>query len=500
MASRDEHWAGLSVRTTRSWGEIMTKLLSAVSALLGLGGAFAAVAVTLAPDPAWSQSRTSRNPGKRPPAAAPAQVAGGLDLVRGEKEAPAAVQAAGLRCSVTAAAFLGVASARNAYEVACSEGLGYLVLVAATPGAAAPQTVDCVSAQTTARLEQAAGRPAPPQCRLPANANPAQGLQTLAREAGAACTVNNARAVGRLTATAATRYEIGCSEGAGYVLDRPDAGGRPSVQTCFRAESAAGAQFRCEFTTRAQSLAALNPLIRSAGRTCTISDARLAGVNTTTRNEVLEVGCQGAAGFFIETAPATGAFVRAVDCGRLGSNQCQFTAAATVQARNAQDYTQLLKAAGYDCTVSNFNRQGQETSGREIVEAACSNRPEGVFALLAPAGTNARSDVADCLLAAARFRQNCTLTQVSAVYPAITRSLPAQKIGRDCRVTGTRVMGATPQGENWVEIGCSNGRSYVIDYRGQGRVQNIVACGQATEILGGCRRAFPDSKPAGAGG
>jgi hypothetical protein len=486
-----------------SWGEMMTKLFSAATALLGMGGAFAALAVTLAPDPAWSQGRSSRSAGYRQPATASppgAQAASGLDLVRGAAEAPAAVQAAGLRCSVTSAAFIGVAGARNAYEVACGEGLGYLVLVPQTAGAAQPTSVDCVSAQTTARTEQAAGRPAPPQCRLPANANPAQGLQTLAREAGATCTVNNARAVGRLTTTAATRYEIGCSEGAGYVLDRPDAAGRASVQTCFRAESAAGSQFRCQFTTRAQSLGALNPLVRASGRTCTISDARLAGVNTSTRNEVIEVGCQGAAGFFIETAPTTGAFVRAVNCGQLGSNQCQFTAATVAQARNAQDYSQLIKAAGFDCTVSNFNRQGSESSGREIVEAACSNRPDGVFGLLAPVGSNARSDVADCLLAAARFRQQCTLTPVAAVYPAITRSLPSQKIGRDCRVTGTRVMGATPQGENWVEIGCSNGRSYVIDYRGQGRVQQIVACGQATEILGGCRRAFPDSKPVGQGG
>jgi hypothetical protein len=59
-------------------------------------------------------------------------------------------------------------------------------------------------------------------------------------------------------------------------------------------------------------------------------------------------------------------------------------------------------------------------------------------------------------------------------------------------------MGRTPQGENWVEIGCSNGRSYVIDYGGSGIVDRIVACGQATEILGGCRRSFPDSRPTGA--
>jgi hypothetical protein len=28
-------------------------------------------------------------------------------------------------------------------------------------------------------------------------------------------------------------------------------------------------------------------------------------------------------------------------------------------------------------------------------------------------------------------------------------------------------------------------------------VDRIVACGQATEILGGCRRTFPDSRASG---
>jgi hypothetical protein len=415
------------------------------------------------------------------------------------------VQTAGVRCSVSSAAYIGssavqvngAAVPRNAYEVACSEGLGYIVLVAQTAGAAPSQALDCVTVQTTARTDQAAGRAPGPQCRLPANANPAQGLQAIAREAGATCTVTNARAVGRLSSTNSTRYEIACSEGAGYFLDRPEAGGRASLQTCFRGEATSGGQLRCQFTTKAQSLAALRPLLTASGRSCTVTDARIAGVNTTTRNEVIEVGCQGAPGFFIETAANTGAFVAARDCGRLGVEQCQFTAASVAQARNAQDYTQLLRAARVDCTVSNFTRTGQDTAGREIVEAACSNRSDGVFALLAPQGSTNRSETADCLLAAVAYRHTCTLTSVSTLHPAITRGLKGQSIGRDCTVTGTRVMGRTPQGENWVEIGCSNGRSYVIDYGGSGMVDRVVACGQATEILGGCRRSFPDSRPSG---
>jgi hypothetical protein len=473
----------------------MKRTFKAASAYLCLGGLAAAFAVTALPDTASAQTRAAEA-SRRNQKAAPAQAAG-PNLTRGAAEAPAALQATGVRCTTTAAAFLGQAGARNAYEVACSEGLGYILLVPPAAGGAEPaQAIDCLTAQTVAKRDQAEGRPAGAQCTLPANANPVQAFQAVAREAGVNCTVTNARAVGRVGNGAVIRYEAACSEGPGYVFDRPEnAGGRATAQPCFRAEGVGG-RFRCELTPRAQNLAVLQPLIRSAGRTCTVSDARLAGVNTATKNEVIEVGCQGAPGFFIETAPTTGAFVRAVNCGQLGSNPCQFTAAAVAQERNAQDYGQLLKAAGFDCTVSQFNRTGRETNGREVIEAACSNRPDGVYALLAPQGATARSEVMDCLLAAMTFRHDCTLTPVSALHPAITRTLPSQRIGRDCTVTGTRVMGRTPQGENWVEIGCSNGRSYVIDYRGGGRIARIVACGQAVEILGGCKRNFPNSRPA----
>jgi hypothetical protein len=406
---------------TVSAGEFhMKSLFRAGSAALCLGGAVAVVSLGALPEDVSAQGRTRPVSPEAKQRAGQAGATGGaqLDRARGAKEAPAALQAAGLRCSITDAAYLGANGARNAYEVACREGLGFIVLVA-QPTKAAPSTIlDCVSAQSTARADQASGRPAGVQCRLPANAQPAQGLAAVAREAGVTCTVTNGRAVGLLSASNAIRYEIGCSEGAGYVLDRPQAGGRPSAQSCLRAEAAGGGQFRCEFTTKAQSLAALNPVITASRRSCTVSDARIVGRNPTTQNEVIEVGCQGAAGFFLETA-SNGSFVQAYDCGRFGNTPCEFTAGAMVQERNAQDYGRLLKAANFDCNVSNFRRLGAEQqTGREIVEVACSNRPDGAFALLSTGSGS--SEVYDCLTAQKR-RQNCSLTSEEALYPGSRR-------------------------------------------------------------------------------
>lgn len=459
----------------------MRKLFWSKAALVCAAGALATAASLVAPDDASAQ-RTSRSAGaqaERKPEQRGRQAGPQLDRARGAREAPAIVQAAGLTCSITEAAFLGAtAEGRNAYEVACREGLGYLVTSAPAAGGQ-PQVFDCLAAAASPANAQARSQ----ACSLPGNAQPVRGLQGVASQAGLTCTVNNGRYLGDTTSTNSVRYEIGCAEGSGYVLDRPRASGaRPTAIDCFRAS--AGGQFQCQYTTRAQSLARFTPAIAQARRECTISDARLVGLNSRTQNEVVEVGCQGRPGFFLETA-GNGSFVDAYDCGRFGDVACQFTAAAQVTARNAEDYTRLLRAANFDCGVSNFRRIGAEQgTRREIVEVACSNRPDGAFALLADRAGQ-RSEVYDCLLAPKR-NEACSLTQPSALYPKLGASITAAR-KFPCTVTDTRRMGTTPQAEDWYEAACSEGRNYIVDYRGAGQVRQALTCADGADVLGGCK-------------
>ena len=58
---------------------------------------------------------------------------------QGKKEAPAVVQSIGLQCTVNDAYFMGTSTTKvdgkdvktNIYEVACGEGLGYLIVASA---------------------------------------------------------------------------------------------------------------------------------------------------------------------------------------------------------------------------------------------------------------------------------------------------------------------------------------------------------------------------------
>ena len=451
-------------------------------------GLIAAVAFTAgAPDDASAQ-RASRTAAKGKPAAAGPQ----LDRERGAREAAAAVSAAGLACTITDAGYIGSSNivvngatvTRNAYEVACQNNLGHVVFQPQVAGVGRAEAVDCLIVQVNERLARTKGQTAGVlQCRLPGNAQPEQGLRALAAEAGGACTINNGRYVGSVSSGVAQRYEVGCADKAGFLLDRPAAAGaRPSMVSCL---SVAGTPSACQFTTQAQILATLAPVVAQAKRDCALSKVRIAGRNAKTSADVLELGCEGAKpGFFVELSD-TGQFVRAMDCGAIRNTACEFTSATALDASRRDDFTRRLRAAGVDCTVGQLRYIGAETNGsRDVFEAACTNRPEGVYALLPAQGT-ANAEVYDCLLAPKRGAA-CQLTQESAVYPRLTTAI-AGRLTNACTVNGARRLGSTPQGEDFYEIACADGRAFVVDYGGNGKIRMFLNCREASAVLGGCR-------------
>jgi hypothetical protein len=454
--------------------------------VLGLAAVFTMASVA----DASAQTRAQRAARKAPQAAAAAAPV--LNRERGAAEAPAVVRAANLTCTITDAAFAGGATtnengvpvSRNSYEVACQDGLGYMLFAPVAPGAGAIQAVDCLALQTG----QTTPGTTAPQCRLPGNAQPAQGLRPLVAQAGRTCTINRARYVGTLVSTKATRYEVGCAEGVSFLLDRPESGPVTS-SSCL---NAADSNAPCQFSTRAELVAALAPLVTQSGRPCTVSDARVAGRSPNTKAEVIEVGCQGAAGFFIET-DNSGRFARTMECGRVNNTPCRFTDETALNASLLADYNKRLRAINNDCNVARFVRVGTENvTGREIVEVACSNRPEGaVVAFSSKPGQ--QSEVYDCLRAG-RVSATCTLTQPNLLYPRLTSAI-GTRAPRGCQVTNARRMGSTMEGEDWFEVTCSDRRAFAVDYRGNGRVQQVLTCRNAAFILGGCQAGESGSVP-----
>ncbi|HEX8569899.1 MAG TPA: hypothetical protein VF699_08265 [Caulobacteraceae bacterium] len=450
----------------------------------GLLAALVGLSAGALPQDAAAQGRDKRA------AAAPK-----IDRAKGAAEAPAILQASGVTCSITDAAFIG--TAKNAsgkgetlsYEVACREGLGYLLQQAT---GAKPQAFDCIVVAENYRLAQAKKQQGI-QCQLPANANPAQSLQPVIVQAGGTCTVSNARYMGTLPSNGDTLYEIACTEGPGFILRRPGAAtAKPTLISCLTASSTPNA---CTLTTQAQVIAALAPVVAQAQRQCTVAQARSAGRTPTTNNEILEIGCAAGQPGFLMEVNGTGGFVRALDCDRVTGLTCQFTNTTALTAARRDQLLARVRGAGLgDCTPADARQIGTEiASGRDIIEVSCSNRPYGALALLSSSKTP-RNDVYDCLFGP-RWQADCTLSQPSAAYPRVSSALQLRGKNPNCSINNARWMGLTPQGENWFEIACQDGRSFLIDYRGNGQVARMLTCREGQSVGGGCRAGIGASVP-----
>lgn len=190
--------------------------------------------------------------------------------------AQAQITAAGQTCQVSEAVLLGRdAQQQGIYEAACSDGPGYIV-VASTP----PLAVDCLELAGTAATARARNPEAGvgQQCALPANDNGLAVIGGWARDAGVACTVDQALAVGK-SSGGNMIYEVGCAGQDGYWLEKTVSGW--DLQDCMQVIASNGA---CNFTTAAEQNAGFRAkLVGTDAATCDIQGLRLMGQNTNGR-------------------------------------------------------------------------------------------------------------------------------------------------------------------------------------------------------------------------
>ena len=190
--------------------------------------------------------------------------------------AQAQATAAGLTCQVTEAVNPGVtAEQMKIYEAACASGPGY-ILIASTP----PQSFDCLElagTAYTARLRDPAADVGQ-QCVLPANQNGLAVIGGWAREAGVACTVDEAVAIGK-SAENNIVYEVGCAGVDGYWLEKTAAGW--TLQDCLQVASVDGT---CRFTTAQEQADGFEPkLAGTEASACDVAQVRLMGQNANGR-------------------------------------------------------------------------------------------------------------------------------------------------------------------------------------------------------------------------
>ena len=403
---------------------------------------------------------------------------------KGMAAAPALVSAAGSDCQVADARFVGEAVdpktkvKTTLYEVACTGSEGMLVeQVAGQPTAS---LFTCMEAAGAA----AAGNKGANQCILPGNADPKAGIVPFLAKSGVVCTPDKIRAIGHSPTN--TFFEVSCHEGApGYILEltSPLRLDKPATaQPCIMFDPTNN--IHCELTDRAAQMAMVDRLVTASGKPCTIKDRGFLGVAPSGKS-YYEAACQDGKGFVIEQN-ANGSYSRAIDCASADAiaGGCKLTDTRQAKTEQSGLYTQLAKKAGFDCAVSGYAPFSVDMPGKEVVELACSNRPDGGIAIFPISGGT--GEVYDCAHSELKSLR-CSLTKPAAAYPRLTADL--KTLGKaTCTVSHSRVVGVSAEQQGYIEVACSDGLpGYMIAYSMATLTpKTTLVCAEAKSLSGGC--------------
>ena len=399
---------------------------------------------------------------------------------QGKAEAPAAVQAAKLNCTMTDAYLVqsGVDAKTKAkaslYEVSCQEGMGFMIQSTPTTSTG----YDCLVMAANAGKDGVV-------CRLEANADPKQAVAKLAAQTGQPCaTATAARPMGA-TAAGDVFYEVACSGDLGYVI-QTSPGKKPVASECVAMLGTGNTE--CTLTPKEKTLANMSTLAAKSGKPCAVSNARVVG--SAGESTFYEVACGSAGGYMIE---ATGQreFKSAIPCDKAQSigGGCNLT--VVDETAEAGTYTKLASSANWPCDVSRYRYLGKEPkSNSEIVELACKNRPEGGIGMFPISG--GKPQVFDCLQGGA-FGVACQLTDPTPLYSKYTDRLVA--MGKNqCKVSGAKFLASTVEGADLIETACSDGLpGFVVSVdHTSGATKELLTCGQVARSGAAC--SLPTNK------
>ena len=395
---------------------------------------------------------------------------------QGKAEAPAAITAAKLDCTMTDAYLVlngtdPKGKKTSLYEVSCAEGMGYFIQSSGTTA----QAFDCLSIDA-----QAAKNKDSLACRLDENADPKLGLAKLVATAGQTCTPTNARPMGA-TPSGDAFYEIACTGNRGFVV-QTSPGKPPAAIDCLQMLGTNATE--CTLTTKAQIMTGMSALASKTPTPCSVGNARVVGSDKNSGDSYYEVSCTGGGGYMLQ-ADKTGAFKQAIGCDKAQSigGGCSLTVVDET-AENGT-YTKLATAAGWPCDVQHYRFLGNDPKSQsEVVELACKDHADGGIGMFPTSG--AKGQVVDCVQGGA-FGVACQLTPASAVYDKYTARLVAMGKGQ-CKVSGARFLATTQDGQDFIETACSDGLpGYVVSItHATGATKELLTCGQVTRVGAPC--------------
>jgi hypothetical protein len=258
------------------------------------------------------------------------------DRAKAKEEGGKLASAIQLSCELTDAALVGRGKGKadgkiidvNAYEVACSNHAGYILV---SQGPQKPVAMSCFAANAK---RVAKDENADLYCQLAANKDVKVMAASLMATAGTTCAVSDFRWFG-LSASSQTDYsEVACADGKGFLLKIAQTG--PSAQiSVMSCQEAAKLGLKCHLTdggavTTPVTMQSFRDALKQNGVNCEPTDMRLIGRESVDKRYVVEVQCQEQPNGLVAFIPVAGNtnHFEAIDCAAAVERQIRCELAA----------------------------------------------------------------------------------------------------------------------------------------------------------------------------
>jgi len=222
------------------------------------------------------------------------------DRAKAKEDSAKLINAMQLSCELTAAERVGRGKIQvdgkvigvNVYEVACGNGMGYLL---EPQGSRLPIAISCFAAEATHAASLARGDQSDFYCQLPANKDVKATAAALMTRSGATCAVSSIRWFGYSASTQTEYSEVACADGKGYLLKIPQIGVAAQVSP-MSCQEAAVQGLKCRLTDTGPvstpvSMQLLRDALKNNGVNCEPAQMRIIGRETIDKRYVVELQC-----------------------------------------------------------------------------------------------------------------------------------------------------------------------------------------------------------------
>jgi hypothetical protein len=228
------------------------------------------------------------------------------------------------------------------YEVACANGMGYLLTVRESSMATG---ISCLAASATQSSEVSDQAQVDSKCHLPANTDLNEMATTLMRNAGTQCAASKVKWLGESAEPKLDYTEVACSDDRGFVLRTPAPGAAGNIDF-VSCQDAVAHGARCQLTGDAAAaptagtaggapavqtrptLQWFKDALSKNGVNCEVQKARIVGRESIKRRYIVEYQCPQQPRGVVAYVPSEGDTVNSfewVDCAIAASRKlpCQ---------------------------------------------------------------------------------------------------------------------------------------------------------------------------------